>query len=169
RPMSWARRAVLAGLAGLAAAGGPARAHRLHMGLTTIDWRAEAGRLEVVHRFYAHDMAAALGAAAPDGDLAELRARAHAALYVAEQFRLADGETPLTLDLIGAELEGEYLFVYQEIALLAPPAQLGARAGALLDALPGQVNTVNIDLGAGVRTLEFRAGDPMKRLGAPDG
>ncbi|ACI97723.1 DUF6702 family protein [Rhodospirillum centenum] len=157
------------GLAGVAGAPGPVLAHRAKAALTTIAWNPRSGTLEVVHRLHAHDAEIALNrvekVAAPD--LADLKTRAILALYVEKNFALADAAgAPLALTLVGAEVEMDHVYVYQELALPAPPAELAVRDTIMLDVFSDQLNQVNIDFSAdgtgGVRTLMFRGTDDWK-------
>lgn len=106
----------------IAAAPVAGAAHRLHAALTTVEWRESAGSLEVTHRMFAHDVEQWLARAAPDEsrDIASLEARARAALYAERHFVLKTEEgKPIPLTTLGAEMEGEYLYIYQE-ALMEP-------------------------------------------------
>lgn len=151
----------------LAAAPVAGAAHRLHAALTTVEWRDSAGSLEVTHRLFAHDFEQWLGRNAPgEGrDLAHLEARARAALYAERHFALSNGEgEAIPLTTLGAETEGEYLYVYQEALMDSPPAGLTVDNSLLHDLWRDQINHVNIDLGQGVKTLIFTKGDPARRI-----
>lgn len=96
----------------LAAAALLAQAHRGHAVWTDITWNGEG--FEIVHRLHLADaitIQRSRGDAAP---IETLRSQALVALYVEERFTLlVDGEriTPAT---IGAEIEDDFLLVYQE-------------------------------------------------------
>jgi hypothetical protein len=138
-----------------------ADAHRAPGSLTTIEFNARSGQVEIVHRLHRHDAELGVGniVGEPALSLNELRSRAQLALYVEERFRItADGED-LPLDLVGTELAGDYLLVYQERARALPP-RIAVRDDILRDAFPTQVNQVNITDGEEVHTLTF-AGDDV--------
>jgi len=152
---------VLGGL--LACAG--VQAHRLPECLTTIGWNPDSGRSEIVHRLHGHDAELAVSRALgePGLRLAELEGRAKLALYVEQRFAIAplvDGEPGelLALELVGAELDGQWVLVFQEYPGELPQA-LAIRHEVLRDAYPDQVNQVNLVRAAGVRTLYFRGKD----------
>lgn len=133
--------------------------------LSTVKKSASTGNVEVIHRLHNHDAELGIMAARDDRSLSldQLLGRAQLALYVEERFLLAtivDGEigAPLDLQLIGAELEGEYVLVYQEYS--GPlPAELAVRNDILRDVFPEQINHVNIALGGNVRSLTFKDKD----------
>lgn len=129
--------------------------------LSTIKLNPGTGRIEIIHRLHSHD--AELGMAAITNNrqlvLDDLESRARLALYVEEQFsvaRIEDGVVGprLPLELIGAELEGEFVLVYQEYAGDLPTV-IAIRDGILRDVFPEQVNHVNVATGDEVRSLVF--------------
>jgi len=142
-----------------------ASAHRLPESLTTVDWNPASGTLEIIHRLHSHDAELALAQLLeePGISLLDLRGRAQLALYVEKRFHMAlleDGRlgTLLALTMVGVELQGDTVLIYQEFEG-ALPGPMALRNDVLRDVYPDQVNQVNIDLGAGVRTLFFRGED----------
>lgn len=142
----------------------PAAGHRLKESLTTIEVNARTQLVEIVHRYYVHDAEHAVSQLAGlSGDIRsdEMLQQAFGR-YVARQFGLADADrTPLALDLLGVELEGPYLWVYQEM----PAAHFGdiayVRHRAMQDVWSDQVNQVNVKRDAGVRTLFVHYNDNL--------
>lgn len=133
--------------------------------LTTIKANPNSGNTEIIHRLHGHD--AELGIVTALGDrsltLDKLIGRARLALYVEERFNIAlttvDGiGAPLDLELIGAEPDGEFVLVYQELKGQLP-AQVAVRDDILRDVFPEQVNQVNVAAGGEVRSLTFRGDD----------
>lgn len=156
------RRAIVAVVATfLCASGKPAAAHRIHAALTTVQL-GEDGAVQVTHRLYAHDVERALSLKGdPIRDaFAGVESLARAALYVDGGFLL---ETPdgqdADLQLLGAETEGEFLYVYAEGVFETPPAQLRLHATMLFDVLDDQINRVNVAFPVGVSTVDFREGE----------
>lgn len=133
-------------------------AHQQKAALTEILLNARTGNIEIAHRFYMHDAEHAVRLKVdPDGDLyASPETRAAFAAYVAERFTLAtpDGAR-LQLTLLGTEMEGGYLWVYQETPTPEGLEALVVRHDALRDVWPDQVNRVNVRRGDTVRTLVF--------------
>lgn len=163
------RRHILAGAAftGAVTLVAPlAWAHRAKAALTLVRWNARTGSLEVEHRLHAHDAELALnqraGVATPD--LSQTKDRARLALYVEPRFALSDLEgQPVPLTLIGAELEADYVHIYQEAVLPVAPAGFGVRNDILRDVFRTQLNQVNFDMRGGdpafIRTVTFTGED----------
>ena len=150
-------RAFLVLLAALAVALGAAAAHRQ----PEVEIVVERGEgitgsvLKITHRFHAHDAKRVL-AITPDAmntNLEDPKNQARLALYAKQRFVLAgDGES----DLIGVEIDGNYLFVYQE----HPEVARVVSSTLLADVEPGWSNRVIVkgSDGAVMRTLVFREG-----------
>jgi len=120
-----------------------------------------------MHRFFRHDAEHAL--ALIEGGQHDLidspAARTRFAAYVHERFEIAGiGVELAPLMLVGAELEGEHLWVYQRTAVVDGLTGLDVRFDALRDVWPDQVNTVNVERGGSVRTLVFAAEAAWQRL-----
>lgn len=140
-------------------------AHRAPGSLTTVEWNDRSGRTEIVHRLHSHD--AELGVGTIEGDAAlstlTLDGRAQIALYVEERFAIEHDGKQLALDLLGAELVADYLLIYQEHnkRLLG---EIRVRDDILRDVFPAQINQVNIEDGATVRSLAFSGDDAWHRF-----
>lgn len=138
-------------------------AHRAPGSVSTIEFNPRSGMTEIVHRLHLHD--AELGVASvledPSLSLSNLKSRARVALYASERFELKAGDEPLTLDIVGAEISGDYLVVYQEREGRLS-GRIDIRDDILRDAFPRQVNQVNIDSRGTVRTLSFSGEDRWK-------
>lgn len=139
--------------------------------LTTIKRSPTTGAIEIIHRLHNHDAEEGLAKILADRSvtLDALENRAELALYVEEQFIIAvytNGKigAPLQLELIGAELDGEFVLIYQELRE-ALPAAIAVRNGILRDVFPAQVNHVNVALGAGVHSLTFQGEDEWHTTG----
>jgi len=136
-------------------------------GLTTIRYNRTTDSTEIVHRLHVHDAATGLAEILQDPQftLGTLEAQARFALYVEQQFTIRDQATDvaLTLVLVGADLEGDQVLVFQETSG-ALPFWLSVRNDVLRDVYPDQVNKVNVMLDTGVRTLVFAGDDEWKDL-----
>jgi hypothetical protein len=113
---------IVAGLLGAMLVLTPAAfAHRFPMTVTTVEKTAD-GTLNITHRMHAHDAVRvlALDPEVKQPELESLRNRAKVALYVSENFLLSDNKLddgsyqPMEKTVLGAEVEGDYLFVYEE-------------------------------------------------------
>ena len=145
-------------------------AHRMPGSISTVKRSASGDTIEIIHRLHTHD--AELGVAATLGkrnvSLETLVDRAQLALYVEERFVIAayaDGQigSRLPLELIGAELDGEFVLVYQEFAGELP-TDLAIRDDILRDVFPGQVNHVNVAVSGEVRSVTFSGEDEWRML-----
>ena len=148
-----------------------ASAHQLKSALTTVELNERTALVEIVHRFWVHDAehaVEALGGVAGDlrGDEA---LQALFARYVTGHFVLAaDDREVLALQEVGVEVEGPYVWVYQEL-----PAEDFARIAWLrFDALQelwgDQINQLNVKRPGGVRSVRARAGDRWLPVPAAD-
>ena len=131
-------------------------AHRAPGCLTTIKWNDASRRTEIIHRLHIHD--AEVGVSASRGiaglSVGDTEGRAHIALYVEEHFHIISDDDPLPLELVGAEISGNDILVYQEYPKPLPQDIL-IQNSILRDAFPKQVNRVNIEDAAGVQSLLF--------------
>lgn len=145
----------------------PAGAHRAPGSLSTIEFNPATGNTEIVHRLHSHDAELGVGTMIEMSALSvlTLEGRAHIALYVEDRFRIETESGPLSPSLVGAELAGDYLVVYQELEGRLP-AVIRVRDDILRDAFPEQINQVNIDTGGTVRSLVFANDDGWRRFDA---
>ncbi|MGI9323944.1 MAG: DUF6702 family protein [Pseudomonadales bacterium] len=136
-----------------------APAHRMPECLTVVTPLPEGKGVEIVHRLHRHDVEVALAemGETPTWDLDDLEVRAVFAMYLESHFALAAGEPVqrlLPLELVGAEVEDDYLLVYQELAE-ALPAALSVRSEVLQEIFPRQVNLVHVRTPQGTQRLTF--------------
>ena len=149
----------------------PVAAHRLKEALTTVEVNARTGLVEVIHRFWLHDAEHAIGRLGGlDGDIRRDRDLQQAfARYVAARFLLADAaREPLELELLGVELDGPYVWVYQEMAAEHFAEIAYVAHGALQEIWRDQLNQVNVKRPSGTRSLRLRAGDTLVALPPPE-
>lgn len=141
--------------------------HRQHVAVTQIAWSPTTRMLEVVHELHAHDVEAMLIALGAPGNISleDPQVQARAALYVAERFTLSQQDnTPIALDIVGAEFSGHDLYIYQEAPMASAPDGVCVRNTLLFDMWSDQANTVTFDRDrsrAGkIASLVFKAQDP---------
>lgn len=144
-----------------------AHAHRAKLSITTVEYLAVSGTLEVTHKFHLHDAQEAL-LRSDQGlngmSIDEIEAQARFALYTADNFSLWTDNKPVELKTIGAEIDGDFLYVYQEAEMKKLPSSLTVDCFILRDVFPGYGNHVNIKDGARVKTLMFSGDDGMKSV-----
>ena len=148
-----------------------AAAHEQAIGFTELTWVQKEGsdcsqsdcRLQIAHRVSIHDAESTLMSvlgARPDL-IGDTDAQSRFETYVAERFTLSDAESGVALDLklLGGEVERAHYWVYQEIEIDKPLQSLSIIHEVLMDAIPRQINRVNIKRNEQVKTLVFSA-DP---------
>lgn len=144
-----------------------AYAHRQKRGITTMEWVQDAKTLEITHIFHLFDAEQALAKAGilKAADLGPLRARATFALYVDKHFQLRglDGK-PLPVEIVGAEIDGGHIYVYQELPLKSAPKGFYVEDSILQDVYYAQVNLVSLIVNGHTTSVQFVTGDPLKKL-----
>lgn len=146
---------------------GSVSAHRQHVALTEVVTRDD--RLQITHRFHEHDAAEWLRQRYPTRiDITSLKDQARFALYVESAFDVRLGDAPLPLELLGAELDGAWLFVYQEAQSQSSADELmkGLRfdSDVLMDMLPDQLHQVTVDLKGMTGTATISADSPPQQI-----
>lgn len=165
--MQFNRRHISLGLIALCAASAiPAYAHSEKASVTDISWSHDDGYLYVTHKFHLHQTEVSLFKAGitHSAKFESLRARAELALYVEKNFTLQyRNEDPLILEILGAEIEGRDVYVYQQAKLNSAPDGLIVTSNLLRDIIPGQINHVDVKLDGATRSLAFRGNDGPKK------
>jgi len=153
---------LIAALALLLAA--PLAAHQQKIAISILSHNERTGMLEVVHQVPLHDAEHALRAlGVRQADIInDTESRRAFARYVADRFELAAGGAQVRLALLGSEIEGGGLYIYQEAPSPGRGAVLTVRSLILTDIWARQENRVNFGDGTEVETLIFRAGDPAR-------
>jgi len=88
-------------------------------------------------------------------DMSGLRARAQAALYSSKRFELKADDETIPLTILGAEVGGGHLYIYQTGTLSALPETWSARNSILRDLSPRFDNVVNVPTPDGIRSIVF--------------
>ena len=134
-----------------------ASAHRFHFGMTDISYNERTRSTEIVHTYTAHDIdALLLNLYQRQFDLSDPEDQDVLRQYVERQFWLAGAdEKRLPARWIGMTVDANSVVIYQEIEDTPLTRAATIRQGVLIDFLPEQVNTVNLNAGAGVRSLTF--------------
>ena len=136
----------------------PAAAHEQKAAITRVLFNPRTKNIEIMHRFLLHDAEHAVkqifGGQA--NILEDETSRQRFADYVHRRFAMARADgTPIALSLIGQEIDGRYLWVYEEAP--TPPGLKGLeiRHAALRDIWPRQINLVNVERGDDLWTVTF--------------
>ncbi|MGJ9420490.1 DUF6702 family protein [Massilia sp. CMS3.1] len=134
-----------------------ASAHRFHAGITDISFNARTGNTEIVHTYMAHDVEALLANLyGRQFDLTDPDDQDVLRKYVEGRFWIGgQDKARLPLRWVGMTADPEKVTVFQEIEQ-TPLWKAGAiHDNVLIDFIPDQVNTVNLNEGNAVRTLTF--------------
>jgi len=145
-----------------------ASAHQLQAAISTVTFITRSNSIEVIHRFYSHDAEHVLSTITGQGvDILRDEASQQAfGRYVSEHFQLRDqDEAELPLALLGVELDGDFIWVYQESPIPVQLTGLTVSNSALLDEIPQQANTVNIECAGELDTLIFSETSRTARAG----
>lgn len=139
----------------------PTSAHQQKAAITTVEHNSRSGMIEVVHLIPLHDAEHALRQQGRKGAdlLDDIESRRAFALYAAERFSIEAGGESLALTLLGTQIEGNSLLVYQEGRSPGVGAELTIQAQVLTDIWLRQTNSVNVGRGTSPQTLIFRSGD----------
>lgn len=140
----------------------PAAAHRAHAGLTEIALGPSGNTLEITHRLYAHDLEPVLFHKVYNDWAQSPQGIARVGAYSAARFALSADGKPLAMDYVGAEPEGEFVYIYFTAPFPKDAKVLGVRDALLTDVLDDQVNLVNLTLAEKTQSRYFRYGDAPK-------
>jgi hypothetical protein len=144
----------------LALAGTASHAHNFHMGIADISYNERTGSTEIVHTYTAHDLATLLtNLYGRQFDLGRADSEAPLRRYVEKQFTIADKDGKrLPLQWVGVKVDADSVVIFQEL----PGTKLakGSRIhnALLVDFLPSQKNTVNLQTDGTTKTLLFDQG-----------
>ena len=134
-----------------------AGAHNFHMGIADISYNGANGSTEVVHTYTGHDVEALLtNLYQRQFDLGQEDSEAALRRYVEKQFYLVgpDGKR-LRLNWVGMKVNADNVVIFQEIerTRLAPATRIHNQL--LIDFLPSQRNTLNVQDSGAIQTLFF--------------
>jgi hypothetical protein len=134
-------------------------AHIFHAGITDISFNARTGSTEVVHTYMAHDVEALLtNLYQRDFDLTQPDDQAVLRKYVEKQFWLQAGDkTRLPLRWVGMTIDAQNVMIYQEAEQTPLARTAVVHDEVMIDFLPDQVNTVNLNDAGAIRTFTFQA------------
>ena len=137
--------------------GGAAAAHQVPLALTivTVDDAGMGRKMQITHRIPVHDCLTMLEKLKIKTPIEQLETQARLALYVESTFSLRDkAGAKILVETIGAEIDGEFFYIYQETKLNAPKA-MEMRAETLAIAGPDWLHHVNIERGNEIASVDF--------------
>ena len=143
-------------------------AHQQKESYSNVLFNERTGNLEVQHRFYLHDAEhAAKRLFDSHADLLKDPVSREAfAYYVQNNFHIADeNQQVMKLNFVGTEVEGKYLWVYQETQINHKTMNsFYIKMESLQDLWPSQLNYINVEREKQVKSLRLGAGDAWQHL-----
>jgi len=135
--------------------------HQQKEAITKVLFNPRTNNIEVMHRFLLHDVEHAVKAlrGGKANILDSQSDREFFSSYVRQRFSITDqdGRT-LSLEPVGHEIEGRFLWVYSEVAMQENLTSLTLRHDALRDIWPEQLNLVNVERNGNVKSATFTGG-----------
>ncbi|MBT0587902.1 hypothetical protein KIU71_15910 [Alteromonas sp. SM 2104] len=145
----------------------PVAAHQQKAAITKVLFNPRTNNIEVMHRFILHDAEHAVKRLF-DGDADIYRSaqtQRQFSDYVLDRFSLSDQNgNVLPLSEVGFEVDGKFMWVYQETPQQPDIQGLIVEHRALHDLWPAQTNTVNVEGKGPVQTLMFGANDSAQQV-----
>ena len=144
----------------LALASAASHAHNYHMGIADISYNERTGSTEIVHTYTAHDLATLLtNLYGRQFDLGLADSEAPLRRYVEKQFTIADKEGKrLPLQWVGVKVDADSVVIFQELPGVKLKQGSRIHNALLVDFLPSQKNTVNLQTDGATKTLLFDQG-----------
>jgi hypothetical protein len=137
-----------------------ALAHQQQETYTNMSFNSRTAMLEVQHRFYLHDAEhAAKRLLDKNSDLiSDPVSREAFAYYAIAKFAVQDADKqPLVLSYVGTELDGKYLWVYQETPITNKMQDLWIKMSSLQEIWPQQINHINLEKDKKVTSVRLNA------------
>lgn len=145
-----------------------AHAHQMKTAITRVLFNERTQSVEIMHRFYVHDAEHALGKTLGKQTylLENPQAQKQFAHYVRQHFALGlGGAEPVALNDVGQEVDGKFIWVYQELPIPESEQSLWFRFNAMQDHWPEQINQINVERSGVVRSLQFDRHSDWQSLG----
>lgn len=138
-----------------------ADAHQLKSAVTTVLFNQHSGHIELMHRYYLHDTEHAIGQLF--GRHADIIAnkddQAKFADYVKSNVAIKINSRAIPLSDVGFEIDGQFLWVYQETPFINDVKTIEMQNSVLRDIWPEQMNLVNVEGLGKVRSMHFDGQD----------
>lgn len=146
-------------------------AHQKKEAVTRVLFNPRTESIEIIHRFLIHD--AEHVTKQLFGMHADLIGNPHSqsqfADYVVKNFKMSDLQGhALYLTTVGYELDGRYIWIYQETPLQSGLTGLTIVHNALREVWPSQLNLVNVERDKNVQSLVFKGPLSAQSIIFPD-
>ena len=165
--MGISARAILLAAAALCVAS-PGWAHKLKESQSEVRFRPDTRTIEVTHQLHLDDAVFLLRALQAGSGAHALgpEEQAQLLLYVEHHFELQLNGRPIELEPVGAQFDGDLLWIYQEASNVAAPERVGAEITLLHDLFVDATNRINWIVGDEVESLELDRDRPAGEFGA---
>ena len=143
--------------AALLCASASAGAHRFHAGITEVAFNPRTKSTEIVHTYMAHDIEALLvNLYGRQFDLGDPEDQAVLRKYIEGRFFLKGQDNArLPVRWVGMTADSQSVVIYQELDNAPISKTVAIHQSVLVDFLPDQVNTVNLNDAGAIRSLTF--------------
>lgn len=138
---------------------GQLQAHQKKEAVTRVIFNQRTENIEIIHRFLIHDAEhAAKKLFGNTADLIENKtSQQQFSEYVVENFSIKNlSNQPLPLSTVGFEIDGRYIWIYQETPLQSEIKGMTITNNALRELWSAQTNLLNIERNKKVRSLIFK-------------
>jgi hypothetical protein len=146
-------------------------AHVQKTAVTRVLFNPATSNIEVMHRFLIHDAEHAAQQLFGAGQdlLGSADSRTLFSSYVINRFsieaQLSNGASvPLELEYLGTEIDGQFIWVYQETKIIEGIESFSMVNMALRDVWPDQSNLVNVERQGKIFSALFDSGAEVKNL-----
>jgi len=143
-------------------------AHQQKEAITRILFNPRTANIEVMHRFLLHDAEHAVKQLLDaDADILDSEStRQSFADYVYARFSISDQDGhPIRLTPVGHEIDGRFIWVYEEAPIPAAVTALHITHDALRDLWPEQKNLVNVERDGQLKSAHFSNGSREITIG----
>jgi hypothetical protein len=134
--------------------------HPLHLSVSDIHYKPEAGTLEITQRLFADDLEDALRQFNEEkvdvfNPRDPERLEKIIGEYVMEHFALSINEKPVDLNYLGYEREEDAIWVYLEATQVPGFSSLSARNTVFFEMFDDQMNLINVKKDGRIRSLKL--------------
>jgi len=143
-------------------------AHQQKEAITRILFNPRTANIEVMHRFLLHDAEHAVKQILDaEADILHSEStRQSFANYVYAHFSISDPDGhPIRLTPVGYEIEGRFIWVYEEAPIPDTLTALRITHDALRDLWPEQKNLVNVERDGQLKSVHFSDGSSEITIG----
>ncbi len=156
----------------------PSYAHQQKTAVTRLLFNPNTGSLEIIHRLFLHDAehAASVVFGTKQDIIESADSRALFGSYVVNRFAVAIDDSASLQELtplyLGEEIDGQYLWVYQEVPGFAArhigkALKLRIINSVLRDVWPDQSNLLNVERGGNIESITFAMGADSLQVAVP--